>query len=287
MNGVRALLRRLRASLSVARSDATARPDATTRIRDACALTAPSARNAVDVFRGEWASRLPQPFADVPAGPLPIFEDPRIHWAVEQFGGVAGKHVLELGPLEGGHTYILERAGAASVTAIEANTRAYLRCLVVKELVGLPNARFLCGDFVEYLRGDPPRVEACVACGVLYHMQNPVELLELIGRVTHRLYLWTMCYDPARMGEFPHVAAKFTGAVVSEHAGFKHTLHRQEYGEGLQSMGFCGGNRPSSYWMEEAEILGALRHFGFTDLRVRPEAPNPNGPVLSVAALRG
>ncbi|HET8630288.1 MAG TPA: hypothetical protein VFL91_22955, partial [Thermomicrobiales bacterium] len=53
------------------------------------------------------------------AGTVPLFEDARITWAAEQFGGFAEKTVRELGPLEGAHTTMLERLGATSITAIE------------------------------------------------------------------------------------------------------------------------------------------------------------------------
>ena len=75
-----------------------------------------------------------------------------MHWLVEQLGGVRDLSILELGPLEGGHTYWLEKMGAKSILALEANTRAFLKCLVVKEVYGLERAKFLCGDFMGFLR---------------------------------------------------------------------------------------------------------------------------------------
>jgi hypothetical protein len=138
-------------------------------ILDSYFKSAPGPQNALDIFRGEWSSALPPPLSDLQAGGVGLFDDDRIKWFLKEIGGVAGKAVLELGPLEGGHTYMLEKAGAAQVTALEANSRAFLRCLVVKELLGLPRSRFLCGDFMEYLRQAGPRFDVCLAAG------NPVE----------------------------------------------------------------------------------------------------------------
>lgn len=45
--------------------------------------------------------------ASLAAGVVPLFEDGRVAWAIEQFNGVQGKHILEFGPLEAGHTYML------------------------------------------------------------------------------------------------------------------------------------------------------------------------------------
>ncbi|HEY9709972.1 MAG TPA: hypothetical protein V6D48_17330, partial [Oculatellaceae cyanobacterium] len=126
-------------------------------ILDKYVTSVPSPQNAFDIFKGEWSSKLPEPFAALQAGSAPLFEDPRIDWCNAQFGGFEGKTVLELGPLEAGHTYMIERLGAGEIVSIEANTRAYLKCLIVKELLELKHTRFLCGDFVEYLRTNPKK----------------------------------------------------------------------------------------------------------------------------------
>lgn len=155
----------------------------------------PSPQNALDIFKGEWASKLPEPLSGLSAGPLPLFEDPRIEWINTQLDNIEGMTVLELGPLEAGHTYMLERFGATKIVAIEANTRAYLKCLLIKELLELKRVSFLCGDFIDYLRANQKRFDICVASGVLYHMLNPVELIALAAKVSDRLFLWTHYYD--------------------------------------------------------------------------------------------
>jgi hypothetical protein len=184
----------------------------------------------VNIFNGEWASRFPGDLATLPAGQSPLFEDSRITWAIEQFGGITGHHMLELGPLEAGHTFMLEQLGAASITAIEANTRAFLKCLIVKEMLQLKRSQFLCGDFVEYLRATQQKFDSCLACGVLYHMANPAELLRLIAQSADRVFIWTHYFDRDPITSDPALLAKFhLDGIPSEHYGFSHTLYRQEY----------------------------------------------------------
>lgn len=135
-------------------------------------LEAPSPKTAIDIFAGEWSSDLPPPYDGLTGGNVPLFDDGRIRWGNDQFGGFRGMRVLELGPLEGDHTFLLDRLGVAETVAVEANRRAFLRCLLVKELLGIPSAKSLCGDFMRFLliaaeRGE--RWDACVAVGVLYH----------------------------------------------------------------------------------------------------------------------
>jgi hypothetical protein len=80
--------------------------------------TEPSLQNAIDAVAG-WNTSFP-PELGLRAGTLATYNDPRILWAIECFGEIAGRRVLELGPLEGGHTSMLDAAGA-QVDAIEAN----------------------------------------------------------------------------------------------------------------------------------------------------------------------
>ena len=253
---------------------------------------APGDQNALDLFAGEWSSQPPPDRADLKAGATPLFNDPRIAWAHHRLielgleGGFAGREVLELGPLEGGHTYLLDRLGAKSITAIEANARAYLKCLIAKETFGMPRARFLLGDCLVHLRTTPLRYDIGVACGILYHLTNPVELLELLTRRCDALFLWTVFYDPDFVSQNAVPGAKFSEALPMEHAGFKHTVHRFNYGPSLDWKGFCGGGDVYSYWMEKHEILAALERFGFTIVRTE-QHPNVHGSALMLSARRG
>lgn len=252
---------------------------------------APSDQNALDLFAGEWSSKPPASRPGLKAGETPLFDDPRITWAQHRLiemglvDGVTGRDVLELGPLEGGHTYLLDRLGAKSVTAIEANARAYLKCLIAKETFGMPRARFLLGDCLRYLDTTGRHFDIGVACGILYHLTNPVELLELLSRRCDALFLWTVFHDPEFVAKNPVPGAKFSEVLALEHRGFKHTVHRFNYGPSLDWKGFCGGGDVFSYWMEKEEIIAALQHFGFTDFRTEVH-PNVHGSALMLAARK-
>jgi hypothetical protein len=170
--------------------------------------------------------------------------------------------LLELGPLEGGHTWQLTRAGA-TVTAVEAQTRAYLKCLIAKELLGMPGAQFVLGDFMAYLRAQPPHVDVCFASGVLYHMRNPVETLALLAGVADRLFLWTHVYDAEIITSSELLAPRFTHSETAEYEGFEHTLHRFDYADSLSGKGFCGGSDAHSNWLSRADLFTALELFGW------------------------
>jgi hypothetical protein len=271
---MRTLLSRLRRSPE---------PAAQPSILDEYVTSAPSPQNAVDIFAGEWSSQVP----GASAGPIPLFADDRVQWALDQLGGVTGASVLELGPLEGGHTYMLSQAGASSVLAVESQTRAYLKCLIAKELVGMPSARFVLGDFMAYLRECDERFDLVFASGVLYHMRNPVETIGLTARAASRLFLWTHYHDEEIVRSSALLSPRFSTAETSSYEGFEHTLHRFEYESALQLKGFCGGSAPHSNWLSRKDLLAALAHFGWQVKAVSFDTPDhPHGPALALVATK-
>lgn len=221
------------------------------------------------------------------AGTVPLFEDGRIAWAIDKFNGVQNKHIVELGPLEAGHTYMLEKQGAASITGIEANSRAYLKCLIVKEVMGLQKAHFLYGDCVEYLRTNSSKFDVCLASGILYHMANPVELISLLAKAANQVFIWTHYYDGDIIHRHPGLSPKFPAQVNTEYEGFKYTAYRQEYQAALDYAGFCGGSNAFSHWLSREDILSCLKYFGLTEIQVNFEQPDHiNGPSFAIIASK-
>jgi hypothetical protein len=251
-------------------------------------VSQPSPQNAVDLFRGEWASSLPAVGEiDLKSGQTPLFDDRRIHWGDEQLG-FRDKRVLELGPLEGGHSYLLERKGAVSVLAIEANARAYLKCLIVKELYGLNRCSFVLGDFVEFLKTCGDRFDCCIAAGVLYHMQDPVELISLISKVADQALIWTHYYDTQTLKRRTRIGTpRFGPEEQAVYQGFTYARAKQHYALGLQRLAFCGGTAKHSYWMKRNGIIEALNHFGFRTVKISfDDHGHRNGPAFCLACSK-
>jgi Methyltransferase domain len=247
-------------------------------------LRPPGIQNAIDIFAGKWASDL-GPVCDVTGtGSSDLFRDPRPQMAADALGHegrLDGFRVLELGPLEAAHTYLLERLGASEIVAVEANTEAFLKCLIVKEALGLTNARFLCGDIVAYLAGCDRRFDLIFCSGVLYHMSDPMDLIRLISEHTDKCFVWTHYYTSEPSND--RVAR--TARKVSRF-GFDTTYHELTYSD-TASGRFWGGNRPVQAWMEKAAILAAFAHFGFANCSILDETPDhPAGRCMSFAVWR-
>ena len=107
------------------------------------------------------------------------------------------------------------------MTAVEANAKAFLKCLVVKELLGLDRCSFLCGDAVEYLSASDQHFDLCIACGILYHMVEPVRLIDLISRRARRVVMWTHFYDDQVLAN-KRLAKRLGPAQAMDYEGFRH-----------------------------------------------------------------
>lgn len=241
--------------------------------------------NAVDIFKDEWIGGIPGR-TDLVAGKLKLYEDSRLKWANEVLC-FSGKSVLELGPLEGSHSFMLQQFGARNVVAVEGNTRAFMKCLIVKELAKLHSVEFLCQDFDSYFSGNVPKFDICLASGVLYHSKNPLKLISDIAKCAQSVVLWTQYYDPEVMKKKKDIAYRFSSPTEISHDGYSCNAYRRDYGVGIYSKLSCGGCDSYSYWLTRDVLLDALTHYGFVDQKIGNDDSNhQNGPCITLIASK-
>ena len=247
----------------------------------------PDAQNAFDLFSGAWSSA----FDGVQtSGSFRGTDDARLKWLFERVD-VAGNSVLELGPLEGGHTVMLERAGA-KVLAVESNKGAFLRCLVTKNHFDLA-AKFLLGDF-EKMALPEAGFDLVLASGVLYHMKDPVQLLQSLSRAADTLFIWTHYFEPDLSLWHPALQAPLADGkwdhrtpTVVQAEGMDIRLVRQRYGEALGWSGFCGGSDVYSNWIYREDLLGLMKQLGFGRVEIAfDDLAHPNGPAFCLLCRR-
>ncbi len=249
--------------------------------------SAPSEQAALDLFKGEWSCAAPEEYPGLTAGAIRLDRDSRVFWAADRLGGFEGRRILELGPLEAAHTFMLEKLGAASILSIEANKRAFVKCLLMKNLLGLSRSHFLLGDFVEYLRAAPERFDCVIASGVLYHMVHPVEVIGRLADCTDRVFVWTHYDEPSLLAKNPVADRLMTEPVPLEYGGFRCVGRKHLYGDVLQMPGFCGGPQSFSVWLKRDDLAACFRHFGFPRVEIGEEEPNHSGgPALCLAASK-
>ena len=251
-------------------------------------ITQPDDKNPFSLFEGCWSSQIPNVKN---TGSFDGFNDHRVEWLIEELGELTEKSVLELGPLEGAHTFMLEGAGA-SVTAIEGNYGAFLRCLTVKNFLGL-KAKFLLGDFSKIELGSK-YFKAVVACGVLYHMADPVALLEKIAKNTDNIFIWTHYFNedfkkwsPEARRELNEGRWDIANIQNTNFKGIQVRTVRQNYGKALGWRGFCGGTESYSYWIYRQDLLSLLNKLGFSSIQINfDKVDHPNGPCFALIASK-
>jgi len=243
---------------------------------------APSSQNAVDIFSGKWATNLDNVCGVENTGHADLFFDARIALAAECLGKTGrfdGMSVLELGPLEGAHTYQIEKLGASPLIAIESNTEAFLKCLVVKELLAM-TAKFRCGDFCKLLEAESERYDLIFASGVLYHMSDPVSLIKSICDACDKCFIWTHYQSDTA------IETKQRNPKHVTISGFSTTLFEMPYPD-MQDDHFWGGNRETAAWMPRDEIIRAFAFFGLNQHRILQDHPgHPAGASFSFGVWR-
>jgi len=257
-------------------------------ILDSYSSSPPTDQNILDIFNGEWASQLPSSLGlKTSPGFAGLFEDGRMDWAEKSFGGFQSKSCLELGPLEAGHSYMLQKKGASKVLAIEANSRAFLKCLCVKEILSLDKVAFKFGDFRKFFEESDEQFDVLIASGVLYHMLDPLKLIEQMTKATDKIFIWTHYYDAKIINANPVLKPRFKNLENIERDGKTYQWTEQFYGGALAFKGFCGGSAPSSRWLTRDSILGYLKAQGFSRIDISFETPeHQNGPCFALCAQR-
>lgn len=235
----------------------------------------PSHQNAVNLFEGHWICRLP--VEGLQSGEMELFspEDRRPQMVVDVCGSIGGFKVLELGPLEGAHSYQLERLGVGSILGIDASPEFYLKCLITKEILDL-KANYLLGDFNSYLEETGERFDLVFACGVLYHMIDPLHTLYLISKVTPRVFIWS---------HYIITHANLNTTSVERH-GYRCDYFEVFYDDQSHSRGWSGV-RPSANRLQLKDIVESLKSFGFDRVTITEDMPDhPGGPAVSLVAER-
>lgn len=253
---------------------------------DRYVVTAPSAQNALDLFAGNWYSALPSVLG-LEAGTMPFFDDPRIKAVLRHLDSIKSYKVLELGPLEGGHTYLLHEAGAR-VVSIEGSAKSFLKCLVVKEILNLNRAHFVLGDFMPYLETTNERFDLVVASGVLHHSADPISLLKLTRRVADKVAIWTHYWDADAMASNDTLAPLFRSPAVPTPFGTSEVRLHPRYDDGaVPKPESCCGPHATSLWFERDDLFTVLSSIGLSQITVLDEdLRHPNGPAILLCAER-
>ena len=184
--------------------------------------------------------------------------DPRITLFHEAFPDA--RRVLEIGSLEGGHTFQLaERAG--EVVAVESRPENLRRARYAQRLLGVRNVTWLPADVETDDLTRLGRFDAILCSGVLYHLPEPSRLLDQLPHVAPGVLIWTHVGRAADVG------------------------HDGLVGQWFDELGVhnpTSGMSPRSFWPTLESLLDRLeRDWASVDV-VEQNDGHPNGPAVTI-----
>lgn len=127
-------------------------------------------------------------------GNFDAMNDARVAQFFEQLPNV--KTVLELGSLEGGHSFALAKNDqVTSVKAIEIRPANIEKAKFVQNLLGDTKVDFIEADLEKVKLTDFGQFDAVFCSGLLYHLPKPWELLEQFKDISPNVFIWTQYAD--------------------------------------------------------------------------------------------
>ncbi len=177
------------------------------------------------------------------------------------------KTILELGALEGSHTFRLASSGHVQrVVAIEGRYTNLRKAELVRQLLGITRVEFVNAD-LEVI--DVRRLgyfDAIFASGILYHLAKPWLLLRQLTTVAPKLFLWTHYCSIATADKF---LSGYHGCLYTE-GGLDDPLS-----------GLCR----HSFWFTRASLFAALHDAGYSKIEVMAEdVHHREGPTITLTA---
>lgn len=194
--------------------------------------------------------------------------DVRLRQFAQQFP--RARRILELGCLEGGHSFALAALpGVEQVVAIEGRRANVDRARFVQSQVGAPNIEFIHANLEDYDLTVLDDFDAVFCVGLLYHLPAPWELMEQMARVSPAAFLWTHFAEPHR--------------AKSVRGGYPGWVYR-EWGFAFEPL---SGLSPSSFWPTREALFQMLTASGFPHHTIVDDQTfHPHGPALTLVVRR-
>ncbi len=200
-------------------------------------------------------------------GDFDAMSDQRLAWFFQDFPEV--QTVMELGSLEGGHTFALaQHAGMKRVLGIEGRQYNVDKARFVQEHLGVKNVEFVTANLETTDLASFGQFDAVFCVGLLYHLPNPWDLLHQISYVTSRVFIWTHYADPAKVDQ-----------TVNGYPGWYYREH------GMADP--LSGMSAKSFWPILNGLKQMLGAYGFTKVHlIQDDLAHPHGPSITLSATK-
>jgi len=175
--------------------------------------------------------------------------------------------ILELGSLEGAHSFILaQHPGVKRVVALEGREANLRKARFVQGLLQAGNVEFAQTDLEHAELASFGKFDAVFCCGLLYHLPKPWKLIDQLPAVAPSLFIWTQY------------------AAETEAHDVGHGLRGKIHGEGGPNEPLSGLS-PTATWLTLDSLRRVLAASGYRKIEIiRDDVSHPNGPAVTLAA---
>jgi len=188
---------------------------------------------------------------------------------VDQFFRFApsAKTILELGSLEGAHSFILAKSpGVERVVAVEGREANLRKARFVQGLLEIQNIDFVHANLETADVAEFGKFDAVFCSGLLYHLPEPWKLVEQLAKVAPLLFVWTQ------------YAAEQEAIDVGN--GLRGKIHL----EGGPDEPLSGLSR-SATWLTLSSLREVAARAGYKRFEIiHDDISHPNGPAVTFGA---
>jgi SAM-dependent methyltransferase len=192
--------------------------------------------------------------------------DIRLKWFQQYFP--EAQYILELGSLEGGHSFALAALPHVKrVVAIEGRKDNLERARFVQRVLKQDKVSFVHANLERFDLGRLGDFDVVFCSGVLYHLPEPWKLVEQMSRVARGAFIWT------------HYAKEHKAKAL------RHRYRGYLYREWFFLFEAFSGLSAESFWPTRDGLLQMLTDYGFRDLTIVEDDPlHAHGPALTLVA---
>lgn len=188
---------------------------------------------------------------------------------VEQFWRFAAEAetILELGSLEGAHSFILaSRPRVKRVVALEGREANLRKARFVQKLLQINNVELAQANLEDADLSRYGNFDAVFCCGLLYHLPEPWRLVEQLPSIAPVLFTWTQY---AKEDEARDLGNGLRGKTCAE-GGPDEPL---------------SGMSPTATWLTLPSLRELLARSGYKQIDIIEDDPgHANGPAVTMGA---
>jgi SAM-dependent methyltransferase len=214
-----------------------------------------------------WITRFHLAGADY-GGNFDALNDARLAQFFEIFPNV--ESVIELGSLEGGHSFALaQNPSVKRVLAIEGREKNIAKAKLVQKILGDKKVEFVEGDIEKLDFEKFGQFDAVFCSGLLYHLPKPWELIPKLARLSPNIFIWTQISEEAKAKKM--------------RSGWRGKFYREG---GLFDP--LSGLSKKSFWLSLGSLISLLTENGYRETKIiEHDLAHPNGAAVTLAATRG